>query len=74
MSHCKSVKPYSSRLSLGIFGLSWWILCAATAVATAAVVPDMLGRPMEIPDRPLRLVSLAPSITETVYALGRETG
>ena len=26
---------------------------------------------MEIPDRPLRLVSLAPSITETVYALGR---
>jgi len=39
--------------------------------ASAAAVPDMLGRPIEIPDRPLRLVSLAPSITETVYALGR---
>jgi iron complex transport system substrate-binding protein len=26
---------------------------------------------MAIPDRPLRLVSLAPSITETIYALGR---
>jgi iron complex transport system substrate-binding protein len=51
--------------------LSWWILCAATAVATAAAAPDMLGRSIEIPDRPLRLVSLAPSITETVYALGR---
>jgi len=39
--------------------------------AEAAIVSDMLGRPIEIPDRPLRLVSLAPSITETVYALGR---
>jgi iron complex transport system substrate-binding protein len=39
--------------------------------AEAAIVSDMLGRPIAIPDRPLRLVSLAPSITETVYALGR---
>ncbi len=34
-------------------------------------MPDMLGRPVAIPDRPLRVVSLAPSITETIYALGR---
>jgi iron complex transport system substrate-binding protein len=31
----------------------------------------MLGRNIGVPDRPLRLVSLAPSLTETVYALGR---
>ncbi len=31
----------------------------------------MLGRSIRAPDRPLRLVSLAPSLTETVYALGR---
>jgi cobalamin transport system substrate-binding protein len=47
------------------------VVSAAFGVAAAAVVPDMLGRPVAIPDRPLRVVSLAPSITETVYALGR---
>jgi iron complex transport system substrate-binding protein len=47
------------------------VLSVAFSVADAAVVPDMLGRPVAIPDRPLRLVSLAPSITETIYALGR---
>jgi iron complex transport system substrate-binding protein len=31
----------------------------------------MLGRPLATPDRTLRLVSLAPSITEAIYALGR---
>jgi iron complex transport system substrate-binding protein len=54
------------------------ILCVASGmasgalrVAAAANVPDMLGRAVAIPDRSLRVVSLAPSITETVYALGR---
>jgi iron complex transport system substrate-binding protein len=37
----------------------------------AATIPDMLGRPVTIPDGPLRLVSLAPSLTEIVFALGR---
>ena len=44
------------------------VLCIAVGVAPAAVVPDMLGRHVTIPDRPLRVVSLAPSITETIYA------
>ncbi|HXI21692.1 MAG TPA: cobalamin-binding protein [Gemmatimonadales bacterium] len=47
------------------------LLLAAVGVTRAAVVPDMLGRATRIPDRPLRLVSLAPSITETIFALGR---
>ena len=41
--------------------------------ASARTVTDMLGRPVTVPDRPLRIVSLAPSITETVFALGRES-
>jgi iron complex transport system substrate-binding protein len=35
-------------------------------------VRDMLGRTVRIPDRLERLVSLAPSVTEIVYALGAE--
>ncbi len=51
------------------FGL--WVLLG-TASAQGGTVPDMLGRPVMIPDGPLRLVSLSPSLTEIVYALGRE--
>ena len=47
------------------------VLSTALGVAAAAVVPDMLRRSVAIPDRPLRVVSLAPSITETIYTLGR---
>jgi iron complex transport system substrate-binding protein len=36
----------------------------------AGDVADMLGRRIRIPDHPARIVSLAPSITETVFALG----
>lgn len=48
-----------------------WVLLG-TASAQARTIPDMLGRPVTIPDGPLRLVSLSPSLTEIVYALGRE--
>jgi iron complex transport system substrate-binding protein len=51
------------------FGL--WVLLG-TVSAQAATIPDMLGRSLTIPDGPLRLVSLSPSLTEIVYALGRE--
>lgn len=49
------------------------------AVAPAPLVPtqpatreivDEVGRPIRIPVSPSRIVSLAPSLTETVYALG----
>jgi len=38
--------------------------------AGTRVVTDETGRRVEVPDHPRRLVSLAPSITETLYALG----
>jgi len=47
-------------------------LCLGVASARAATIPDMLGRPVTIPDGSLRLVSLSPSLTEIVYSLGRE--
>ncbi len=40
--------------------------------AGAKTLIDQTGRRVEIPDSPQRVVSLAPSITEIVYALGRE--
>lgn len=35
-------------------------------------VKDLLGREMVIPDNPRRIVALAPSVTEIIYALGQE--
>lgn len=55
----------------GIVALAGALLCTPPGAARAAIVADMLGRPIAIPERPLRLVSLAPSITETIFALGR---
>ena len=49
----------------------------ATSPSTPAAVPmrevtDEVGRTVRIPMNPSRIVSLAPSLTETVYALGVE--
>jgi iron complex transport system substrate-binding protein len=38
----------------------------------ARTVTDQLGRQVTAPDNPQRVVSLAPSITEIIYALGQE--
>ena len=36
----------------------------------ARVLTDHIGRRVEVPDQPRRIVSLAPSLTETLFALG----
>lgn len=74
MSRMRSFRSAMARtptLSLLSLCVALGMLSGALGVAAAAVVPDMLGRAVTIPDRPLRVVSLAPSITETIYALGR---
>jgi iron complex transport system substrate-binding protein len=51
-----------------------FVLCLlATAALSAAplqTLTDHLGRRVTLPERPQRIVSLAPSLTETLYALG----
>lgn len=42
------------------------------ALSPARLLTDQGGRRVTVPDRPRRVVSLAPSITEVVYALGRQ--
>lgn len=43
---------------------------AAAPGAEAGVVRDQWGRSVSVPENPVRVVSLAPSITEIVFALG----
>jgi iron complex transport system substrate-binding protein len=48
-------------------------LCLMTAASSAAagrLVTDQTGRSVRVPERPMRLVSLAPSVTETLFILG----
>ena len=45
---------------------------SAPAPVTMREVTDEVGRTVRVPVNPVRIVSLAPSLTETVYALGAE--
>jgi iron complex transport system substrate-binding protein len=42
------------------------------ALSFARVVTDQLGRQVRLPDNPQRIVALAPSITEIIFALDQE--
>lgn len=53
---------------LGLFLSMAWV---NSSVADMRRVTDSLGRIMEVPDEPQRIVALAPSITEIVFALGQ---
>ncbi|MEW5978360.1 MAG: cobalamin-binding protein [Acidobacteriota bacterium] len=53
----------------------WLVLISLSfgaAATEARQLTDELGRAVELPDEPKRIVSLAPSITETLFALGLE--
>ena len=44
----------------------------AASAAAALTVTDQTGRTLELPGPPRRIVSLVPSVTEILYALGQE--
>lgn len=48
------------------------VVLTALQAASAATVIDQMGRSVNVPDDPRRVVALAPSITEIVFALGCE--
>ncbi len=56
----------SSRVSLFLL-LAFFLL--ASAAETARLVVDQTGRQVQVPDNPQRVIALAPSLTEMVYAL-----
>jgi len=48
------------------------LLIAIGTPSDAKIVTDQLGRQITVPENPQRVVALAPSITEIIYALGQE--
>ena len=59
---------YQLIVLLVITGLS----LSKAAQSTAGTVTDQLGRQVNVPDNPQRIVALAPNITEIIFALGQE--
>jgi len=68
------VTASSSRARPGRTSAIAALLCAAAlaaaAPAGAALVRDAVGRSVAVPEAPRRIVSLAPNITEILYAVG----
>jgi len=61
------------KQSRGLAKITFVILiltAAAPAARSARLVTDQTGRRVEVPDRPARIVSLGPGITETLFLLG----
>ncbi len=53
--------------------LSLAVICfLSPGISFAGTVTDQVGRKIQVPDDPARVIALAPSITEIVYDLGRQ--
>ena len=59
------------RINIILLFIAGLFLSAGTPLFAKTLV-DQLGREVTLPDDPQRVVSLAPSITEIIFALGRE--
>jgi iron complex transport system substrate-binding protein len=55
-----------------VFLLSMLLLADAAGAAQTRRVTDLAGRTMEVPADPRRVVAMAPSATEIVFAIGRQ--
>jgi len=60
------------RTHRGLFALVMLLIVSImnASEGEARIIRDQLGRSVSVPDNPVRVVSLAPSITEIVFALG----
>jgi iron complex transport system substrate-binding protein len=67
----KTLKAIFRRAVYGVF--SSFLLFSCVECLLAKKVTDEVGRTVEVPDDPQRIVSLAPSITETLFDLGLES-
>ncbi len=54
-----------------VLSIMVWFFFPAPAPATIRTVTDQMGRRVTLPDQPRRIVALAPSITEIIFALGQ---
>ncbi len=64
-----SFKPPLTKNTL-IFFFTVFLMVCCPNISCARTVTDEIGRSVNITPRPQRIVSLAPGITETLYALG----
>lgn len=63
-------KLLGDNFGIGAVAVGLIFLAAAPAVARSLL--DQAGRRVEVPERPQRIVALAPSVTEIIFALGEE--
>jgi iron complex transport system substrate-binding protein len=66
-------KRVAVKAAVATLCLVAFVVCSAVAGAEAFRVRDMLGREVTLAARPARIVSLVPSVTEILYALGAES-
>lgn len=66
----RASSPTAARVGLLLACLS--LSCRHEPAEGTRLVHDGLGRPVEVPLRPRRIVSLAPSVTDSLFALGSE--
>ncbi len=73
--HESTVKPGTATMKIAFLSVLCFfasLFLPSVQQAAARILTDELGREMVVPDNLKRVVSLAPSITEVVFALGRE--
>jgi len=64
------IAPQSKYRAIHLIAVAIMLTLASAKSGEPRFVHDLAGRTVSIPDNPLRVVSLAPSVTEIIFALG----
>lgn len=68
---CRAKTPLGTMRRAARVALALVLInCSSTSFLFPRIITDQTGRRVDVPQNPSRLISLAPSITETLYALG----